>query len=300
MPCAPYIGFPKAAEAAGRTGRARGRRRAAARARTAFAALLPLLALAAGTWSAAPAAAGEPSRPAWLENAVPWSAPPGTPLVAVVIDDLGPDRRRSARAAALAGPLTLSWLSYADGLPARTAAARANGHELLLHLPMEPLGEEDPGPGALLVRHGAGEIRRRVAAALSRFTGFVGANNHMGSRFTAEEAGMRVVLSALGRRGLLFLDSRTGPGSRALRLGRAMGVATVARDVFLDSRPGRGEPRARLREAERIARRTGSAIAIGHPRDDTLAALEEWIAGLGDGPVRLAPLSAVARARLGG
>lgn len=297
MPCAPYIGFPKAAEAAGRTAKARGRGRAAARARAAFAALL--LALAAWTPAGAPAA-GEQARPAWRENAVPWSAPPGTPLVAVVIDDLGPDRRRSARAAALPGPLTLSWLSYADGLPARTAAARANGHELLLHLPMEPLGNEDPGPGALLVRHGPAELRRRVEAALSRFAGFVGANNHMGSRFTADEAGMRVVLSALGRRGLLFLDSRTGPRSRALRLGRAMGVATVARDVFLDSRPGRAEPRARLREAERIARRTGAAIAIGHPRDDTLAALEEWIAGLGDGPVRLAPLSAVARARLGG
>jgi uncharacterized protein len=239
------------------------------------------------------------ARRTWEENAAAFTVAPGTPLIAIVLDDMGLNRRRSERAARLPGPLTLSYLSYANDLAAQTGAARARGHEIMLHLPMEPEGDADPGPGALLVRLSDAKLRERIDFALGRFPGFVGVNNHMGSRFTADAARMTLVFDALRRSGHLFLDSLTTPNAVAMSLGPRAGVPTIARDVFLDDVDTQDEVWFRLLKAEQIAETQGTAIAIGHPRDATLAVLEDWIAELSHRSARLAPISAVARVRLG-
>jgi len=235
----------------------------------------------------------------WEINALPYSVPPGTPLIAIVLDDMGLDRRRSERATRLPGPLTLSYLSYADDLIAQTGAARARGHELMLHLPMEPQGNADPGPGALLMRLGDAELSERIDFALGRFPRFVGVNNHMGSRFTADRRRMGLVFDAMRKSGHLFLDSLTTRDAVAMKLGPEAGVPTIARDVFLDDVDSEDEVWFRLLKTEQIAEVNGTAIAIGHPRDATLAVLEDWIAELHHRSARLAPVSAVARVRLG-
>ena len=240
-----------------------------------------------------------PVKHTWRKNALAFTVAPGTPLIAIVLDDMGLDRRRSERATRLKGPLTLSYLSYADNLVAQTGAARARGHELMLHLPMEPEGDADPGPGALLIGLSDAELRERIDFALGRFPNFVAVNNHMGSRFTADKARMTLVFDAMRRSGHLFLDSLTTPNAVAMSLGPDIGVPTVARDVFLDDVDSQDEVWFRILKAERIAEAQGTAIAIGHPRDATLAVLEDWIAESGNRSVRLAPLSAVARIRLG-
>jgi uncharacterized protein len=239
-----------------------------------------------------------PAPRVWDDNAVAYSVPPGTPLIAIVLDDMGLDRRRSERATRLTAPLTLSYLSYANDLVAQTGAARARGHELMLHLPMEPEGDADPGPGALLLKLSDGELRERIDFALGRFPGFVAVNNHMGSRFTADRARMALVFEAIRGSGHLFLDSLTTPNAVALSLGPEMGVPTLGRDVFLDDVDTEDEVWFRLLKAEHIAETQGTAIAIGHPRDATLAVLEDWIVELEKRSARLAPLSAVARVRL--
>ncbi|MDA1311430.1 MAG: divergent polysaccharide deacetylase family protein [Proteobacteria bacterium] len=220
-------------------------------------------------------------------------------MIAIILDDMGLDRRRSEQATRLPGPLTLSYMSYADDLIAQTGSARARGHELMLHLPMEPEGDADPGPGALLMKLSDGELRERIDFALGRFPGFVAVNNHMGSRLTADPARMRLVLGAIRRSGHLFLDSLTTPRAVALSLGPKMGVPTIVRDVFLDDVDSQEEVWFRLLKAEHIAETEGTAIAIGHPRDATLAVLEDWIAERGNRSAKLVPVSAIARVRLG-
>ncbi len=122
----------------------------------------------------------------------------GRPMIALVIDDMGVDRKRSARVIGFKGPLTLSFLAYADDLGTQTAAAAAAGHELLVHLSMEPdSATVDPGPHVLMSGLEPGELRRRLRWGLSRFEAYVGVNNHMGSRFTADAAGMTVVMEEL-------------------------------------------------------------------------------------------------------
>ena len=179
-------------------------------------------------------AAAASSAETWRKNAVPFSDLNSRPLVAIVIDDVGIDRPRSKRAWELPGPLTMSFLPYAKDLRDQARAARARGHELMLHLPMEPTGRADPGPNALLVSLGDAEIKQRTAAALDSFDGYVGVNNHMGSRFTTFRPGMETVLRQFKGRGLMFLDSRTTAQSVGDQVAQEMGVPSVVRHVFLD------------------------------------------------------------------
>ena len=226
--------------------------------------------------------------------AAPSRVEPDQPLIAIIMDDMGPDQSAAERVVALPAPLTLAFLPYADDLQVMADAARSAGHEVLLHLPMEPEGNEDPGEMALTLSLSADELKRRLNWSLNRFTGYVGVNNHMGSRFTADMNAMRVVLEDVRRRGLLFLDSKTSPDSVGEQLARAMGAPAASRDVFLDHpADDRLAVRRELAKLERIAREQGYAIAIAHPRPDTLAVLSPWIVSAPARGFTLAPLSQI-------
>jgi polysaccharide deacetylase 2 family uncharacterized protein YibQ len=250
-----------------------------------------------------PAAAAQPASagtPAWIRNAVPTPARNGRPRIAVVIDDLGLDRARTARAISLPAPLTLAFLPYAMDLTPQTEAARKAGHELLVHVPMEPIGKNnDAGPSPLDVGMSAEAVLQRLRWDLSRFDGYVGIDNHMGSRFTADAEALRPVMQELHDRGLLFLDSRTVAHSAGVAVAARYRVPHAGRDVFLDDEMSSPAIEARLAELERVARHNGSAIAIGHPHDATLDALKAW---LRDAPGRgflLVPVSAIVKERAG-
>lgn len=247
-----------------------------------------------------PAPAPHPaSEPAWRRYAVPAPPAEGRARIAIIIDDLGLDRRRTARTIALKGPVTLSFLAYAEDLPQQTAAAREAGHELLVHVPMEPINRAiDMGPNGLKTSLSPAELDRRLRWDLGRFEGYVGINNHMGSRFTEDAAGMTTVLDELKARGLLFIDSRTIGNSVGASVARRVGVPYAARDVFLDDDTKLPAIMARLAETEAIARRHGTAIAIGHPHDTTLEALQEWLPTLAQKGFVLVPVSAIVKARM--
>ena len=250
------------------------------------------------------ATAAEPAAGGIGLVALPSVRPPaGTgsgdaPLVAIIIDDMGYSPASLTRLGRLPGPLTLAFLPYADATKEMLARAKGGDFELMLHLPMEPLGDADPGPEALLVGLEPDELRRRVRWAIGEVPGAVGVNNHMGSRFSADAAGLEVVMAELRRHGLYFLDSRTNPASLAERRARAAGLPASARNVFLDHDPDQGAIDRQLALVERIARRNGDVIAIGHPYPTTLAALEAWLPGLERRGFRLARVSEVIALRL--
>ncbi len=244
-------------------------------------------------------AAAASSAETWRRNAVPFADLNSRPLVAIVIDDVGLDRPRSRRAWELPGPLTMSFLPYAKDLREQARAARAHGQELMLHLPMEPNGRNDPGPDALLVSLSDSELRRRTQAALDSFDGYVGVNNHMGSRFTTFRPGMETVLRQFKARGVMFLDSRTTAQSVGDQTAQEMGVPSIVRHVFLDDDESIDAVRRKLAETEAVARRQGFVVAIGHPHEATLQALAEWLPGLKAKGLALAPATAVLRKRNG-
>ncbi len=221
---------------------------------------------------------------AYLAARTPSPPPTGTgdtrpsPRIALLLDDFGHDPALVRRTLALGVPVALAFLPYPPRTARGLALAREAGAEILLHLPMEPEDPSaDPGPLVLRVDMDATSLRRTVATALAAVPDAVGVNNHMGSRFTAHRPGMTVLMEELAARGLFFVDSRTTPRSVAAPLARAFAVPFAVRDVFVDNEATVAAVRARLAEAEATARRLGAALAIGHPRPATLAALEGWV-----------------------
>ncbi len=234
--------------------------------------------------------------PAWQRYAVsPPSAAPGTPMIALLIDDMGEARDWSDRIVALPGPLTLAYFPHAPNLDEQVAAARQAGHEIMLHLPMEPDdANENPGPNPLLTSLDADELRSRAIAMLDSIDGYVGVNNHMGSRFTRDMAAMGVVLAEVRDRGLLFVDSRTGSNSVAERLARDLGVPALRRDIFIDNDADGALIGAQLAALERHARDHGFAIGIAHPRPHTIEVLTNWLSTVTERGFVLVPISTIA------
>ena len=223
-------------------------------------------------------------------------APPqdGRPRIAIVIDDLGPDVARTSSIIALPGPLTLAFLTYDVRLDDWSAEARAAGHEVFAHVPMEPLDQSaNPGPGALLVEASSASLKFRLSEYLDHWSGYAGINNHMGSRFTADDRAMQLVMAELKARQLMWLDSLTSAGTRGIDQARMTGVPFAVRDVFLDNDPTVEAVSAQLRQLEASALANGSAIGIGHPKDGTIDALADWLATLDQRGFSLVPVTAL-------
>jgi polysaccharide deacetylase 2 family uncharacterized protein YibQ len=233
--------------------------------------------------------------PAWRRFAVaPPAAAEGAPMIALLIDDMGEALAWTQRAMALPGPLTMSFFPHAEDLAEQAEAARAAGHEVMLHLPMQPDDDgEDPGPNPLILGLDEIELDRRIMAMLDSFTGYVGVNNHMGSRFTRDWSAMEQVLGRVGQRGLLFVDSRTAAESVGESVARDLKVPALRRDVFIDHDGDPVEIAKRLAELETLARERGFAIGIAHPRPQTMDALEAWLPQAVARGIVLAPISAV-------
>ncbi|MBR9825407.1 MAG: divergent polysaccharide deacetylase family protein [Alphaproteobacteria bacterium] len=199
------------------------------------------------------------------------------PIIALVIDDLGFDLDVAQRVAALEVPLTMAILPYASGAAETAHHASIQGHDVIVHLPMEPLGLADPGPNALQLALSDSDIAARARWALARVPGAVGLNNHMGSRFTQDPRAMRVALNAVRDEIPLYLDSMTTGDSRGAAVARGLGLIALERDIFLDHVVDPTVIASRLEDAERLAELRGWSIAIGHPHDATLEALSSWI-----------------------
>lgn len=204
--------------------------------------------------------------------------PARKPLIAVVIDDLGLSEAAYARAQRLPGPITLSILPYGERAVSQALSATAAGYEVIAHVPLEPDGNEDAGPGALRVDQPTERLRALIAAHVRAVPGAVGANGHMGSRFTADRGAMRILIEEIDRRGLLFLDSRTTAETAALQAAADVGARILTRDVFLDDADDREAIKEQLRALESLAMEQGFAVAIAHPRVETVAALGPWLA----------------------
>jgi polysaccharide deacetylase 2 family uncharacterized protein YibQ len=220
----------------------------------------------------------EPEPPERLARLSPEAHPAIAPAIAIVIDDLGEDVVHTKQAMALPRQVALAFLPYPSRTPALAREAGRAGHEVLVHMPMQALGDADPGPMALKVGLPRTEILRRLDWAVARVPGFVGLNNHEGSRFTADADALAPVMARLAERNVFFFDSRTTPDTKGEAVARAYGVTSAGRDVFLDNVATIDAVDAELRALEARARSQGVAIAIGHPHGITLDAVGYWIA----------------------
>ena len=217
------------------------------------------------------------------------------PVIAIVIDDMGISHARTKDISTLHAPITSSFLTYGTKLDAQVAKARAAGHEIIAHVPMQAKSNVDVAPDVLTIKMTPEEISRNFTAMLDKFQDIKGVNNHMGSLFTEHADKLAPVMEILGRRGLYFLDSKTSPKSVGRQVAGQYNVAYAHRHVFLDNVNEVEYVNKQLALTERIARRNGYAVAIGHPKSATYQALKAWLPGLKAKQIRLLPLSEVVK-----
>lgn len=251
----------------------------------------------AGVVTTQPTSPAATTRPTPLVSATASTSPSPTPLpspvrsggarLAIIIDDCGQWLRTERGFIALPIPVTLSVLPDVryTGLIAREAQDAGQG--VMLHLPMQPISAINPGPGAITTTMSDAAIRVQVEADLEHVPLAQGVNNHEGSKATANPRVMRDVAQAIARHGgLFFVDSLTIANSVAAKSTREAGIPSATRDVFLDDRANVAYTQRQLLSAAAVARQQGSAIAIGHPRPTTLAALRAMIPKLESEGVR--------------
>ncbi len=226
--------------------------------------------------TAAPTATPKPTASPHRSPAVaPTSsiAPSGRARLALIVDDCGQWLHIEEGYIALPIPLTLAILPQVRYSTRIADEAHAAGKGVMLHLPMQPISALDPGPGKIMVSMNDETIEAQTARDIDAIPYAEGANNHEGSRATSDPRVMAAVMRVFKRRGLFFIDSRTIATTVAQRTAQEYGVPNAARDVFLDDRNTVPAVEAQLRLAAKIALKRGSAIAIGHPRPATLAAV---------------------------
>jgi uncharacterized protein len=224
----------------------------------------------------------------------------GAPRLAIIIDDLGADSPAAASVIALPFPLTASVMPNLPFSAQVADEAYRRGDHVMLHLPMEADSESTPGGAQaeaveLRVGMNANQVSSILGSMLATVPHAAGVNNHEGSRATADPALMRALMEAIHRRGLYFIDSRTTAATVAYDSAESAGVPAASRKVFLDDTPTREAILAQLDLAVRDARRDGSAIAIGHPRPATIAALAEGVPRLRAEGIRLVFASELVR-----
>lgn len=202
----------------------------------------------------------------------------GAPKLALIIDDCGQWDAIERGFIALPVPVTLSVLPSVHGTKTIADEAQEAGKGVMLHLPMETVSGMNPGPGKVTTEMTDDEITAQVESDLAQVPLAKGVNNHEGSKASADSRVMKDVIAVLQKRGdLFFVDSKTNSESVGAQVATAAGVPNASRDVFLDNKNDVAYSEAQLLQAADIAKRTGSAIAIGHPRKTTLEAVTALI-----------------------
>jgi polysaccharide deacetylase 2 family uncharacterized protein YibQ len=213
----------------------------------------------------------------------PQPAPDARGRLAILLDDGGQKLDLVAAAAALPAEVGFAILPFLPKSAETATALYDAGHEIWLHLPMEPENypANDPGPGAVLMAMNSDDLRTTIHSAINNIPHAVGVNNHMGSKATADLKTMTWIMQELKSRGMAFIDSRTTVHTVAEEAARAQGVPTNRRHVFLDNERSAAAIRTQLDEAVYRSRMEGEIIAIGHLDKVTIEVLSEELPSLG-------------------
>ncbi|WP_421383058.1 divergent polysaccharide deacetylase family protein [Bacillus salacetis] len=205
-----------------------------------------------------------------------------TKSLSIVIDDFGNNMRGTKEMLELPIPLTVAVMPLMQTTQKDAELAHRLGHEVIVHMPMEPVRGKSSwlGPGAITTDLSNKEIRKRVEDAIDSVPHAVGMNHHMGSKATADERVMRIVLTVCRERGLYYLDSRTTPKSVVPKLAKEIGVPFLENELFFDDIYTTSHI---AKQADLISKRLKTdkeIIAIGHvgiTGDKMVNVLKEYI-----------------------
>ncbi|HHF6009803.1 TPA: divergent polysaccharide deacetylase family protein [Haemophilus influenzae] len=200
--------------------------------------------------------------------------------LAIVIDDVGYHLKEDAAIFAMPREISVAIIPAAPHARARNQEAKSQGRDILIHMPMQPVSAVKIEDGGLRLGMSAAQVNDRVNTAKNIVRDAIGMNNHMGSAATADPQLMTYLMTALQEKHLFFLDSRTIGKSVAGKIAKEQGVRSLDRHIFLDDSNEFADVQRQFKAAIHYARKHGSAIAIGHPRPNTIAVLQAGLRNL--------------------
>lgn len=200
--------------------------------------------------------------------------------LAIVIDDVGYHSKEDAAIFAMPREISVAIIPATPYARARNQEAKSQGRDILIHMPMQPVSAVKIEDGGLHLGMSAAQVNDRVNTAKNIVRDAIGMNNHMGSAATADPQLMTYLMTALQEKHLFFLDSRTIGKSIAGKIAKEQGVRSLDRHIFLDDSNEFADVQRQFKAAIHYARKHGSAIAIGHPRQNTIAVLQAGLRNL--------------------
>ncbi|WP_431686610.1 divergent polysaccharide deacetylase family protein [Hahella sp. NBU794] len=212
------------------------------------------------------------------------------PTIAIIIDDMGNYQHMGERAIRIPAPLTLSFLPFRPHTISQARLAYAAGKEIMLHIPMENVKRIPLGASGLTSDMSNQDMVVTFRQAIKAIPYVSGVNNHMGSALTQNRAAMNLVMGELQGYPLYFVDSRTTASSIAHAVAVSHSIPTLDRDVFLDHVISTKAIDFQFKRLLDIARKKGTAIAIGHPHKETIEYLEKVLPSLGEQGVAIATI----------
>jgi polysaccharide deacetylase 2 family uncharacterized protein YibQ len=216
------------------------------------------------------------------------------PVVAIVVGGLGVGAAKTTDAIMKLPPaVTLAFTPYGSDPGKLAERARAQRHEILLQVPMEPYDypDNDPGPHTLLTTLAPEQNLDRLYWHLSRFQGYAGIANFMGARFVAADAVMQPIVREAAKRGLGYLDDGSAPRSVAGSLAAGQAMPFARADVAIDAVPTAVEIDRALAKLENLAREHGVAVGIASALPVSIERLGVWIKALDSHGIMLVPLT---------
>ncbi len=216
------------------------------------------------------------------------------PVIAIVVGGLGVGAAKTVDAIMKLPPaVTLAFTPYGADPARLTERARAQRHEILLQIPMEPFDypDNDPGPQTLLTSLTPEQNIDRLHWHLSRFQGYAGIANFMGARFAATDAVMQPIMREAAKRGLGYLDDGATPRSSAPALAAAQSVPFAKADFTIDAVPTSAEIDRTLLKLETLARERGLAVGVASAMPISIDRIAAWIKTLDSRGIMLVPLT---------
>ena len=144
----------------------------------------------------------------------------------------------------------------------------------MIHLPMQAKHFDSPEIGTLTVNESFESMLEKIKKIRKDFPRAKYTNNHTGSRFTSDYDAMDKAYRALIEQGFIFVDSKTIAQTAVARAAKKYNQPYISRDIFLDDDPSASAVRRELVAAVNLAKKRGYAIAIGHPKKNTIAVIK--------------------------
>lgn len=221
----------------------------------------------------------------------------GPARIAILIDGVvGSENASNEAIKGLPASFSVAYEAHGYNLQDLVTKARAEGHEVLLQIPLEPVDypRSDPGPHTLLTTLPPEENMKRLQWMMSRFTGYVGVTNLMGAKFEATQDALLPVLEELKARGLIYLDDGTVQGSTAGQIASALGLDYASANVQIDTQSP-SEIAKSLAKLESVAKERGAAIGVANAKPGAIKQLADWAGKLEAKGIVLVPVSAAVR-----